>query len=232
MRAGSTSVITRRSSRGWYPSGCRRKLKSQIKDPINGNLPTTKYLEALLWRLREFFYVCRFPTFQISAPVVLYHTHPLPSLHLCDVSELFWCTYCGCVRITAVECGQSYPSINIIQQVTSINTKWDGARGSDLGRRIGEREEAGSVDFYPYRNGGLVLFYLLIAVAVYHQTFSYTWGYLYFIFEKCTCNWSPAWTGLRCTGPPVITVALANDEGRSNGTNVRRIQLDGISYLL
>ena len=146
--------------------------------------------------------------------------------------SFLWCTYCGCVRITAVECGQSYPSINIIQQVTSINTKWDGARGSDLGMRIGEREEAGSVDFYPYWNGGLVLFYLLIAVAVYHQTFSYIWGYLYFIFEKCTCNWSPAWTGLRCTGPPVITVALANDEGRSNGTNVRRIQLDGISYLL
>ena len=31
---------------------------------------------------------------------------------------------------------------------------------------------------------------------------------------------------------PVIIVALANDEGRSNGTNVRRIQLEGISYLL
>jgi len=52
-----------------------------------------------------------------------------------------------CTRHAAVDCRQSYPTSNLIQQSTSINTKWDGGGGSDWVWGL-EREGRISVDFY------------------------------------------------------------------------------------
>jgi len=182
MRAGSTSVITRRSSGGWYPSGCRRKLKSQIKI-LNGNLPTTKYLEALL-EVAGIFLCAGFPCFNSFLLFFITPIAVIPTSLRCQRAF-------HDVLIAAVYASLPSNAANLIQQSTLSNKLTSlilngMGQGEAIGMRIGEREEGLSrfLSVSEWR-AGFVLFANCIGHIYTIKLFPC--GYLYFIFENCTC---------------------------------------------